>query len=207
MIIFPQIFFRSGKNVLKNFRDRGEQRKIFQWICLLWRLNEIFSGGDPRESVGGICESPKFKMAAVGHVDNCILSVLAHIAALDLGSGVIWGNPIHFWCQFYSFTYGLPGIQIQNWPPLAILNTILKIWLIVLLNKWLMGFWETMNLHSMSFCRFDIIMTLNPYYPKSKMAAIAFLNTISTIWVIVLLYKRFLELGAINKIISYCMSV
>ena len=34
------------------------------------------AGGDPRESVGGICESPKFKMAAVGQVDNCILSVI-----------------------------------------------------------------------------------------------------------------------------------
>ena len=31
-------------------------------------------------------------MAAVGQVDNCILSVLAHIAALDLGFGVIWGK-------------------------------------------------------------------------------------------------------------------
>ena len=31
-------------------------------------------------------------MAAVGHVDTCILSVLAHIAALDLGYGVIWGK-------------------------------------------------------------------------------------------------------------------
>ena len=42
--------------------------------------------------MGGICESPKFKMAAVGQVDNCILSVLAHIAALYLGFGVIWGK-------------------------------------------------------------------------------------------------------------------
>ena len=31
-------------------------------------------------------------MAAVGQVDNCILNVLAHIAAQDLGSGVIWGK-------------------------------------------------------------------------------------------------------------------
>ena len=31
-------------------------------------------------------------MAAVGQIDNCILSVLAHITALDLGSGVIWGK-------------------------------------------------------------------------------------------------------------------
>ena len=31
-------------------------------------------------------------MAAVGQVDNSIFSVLAHIAALDLGSGVIWGR-------------------------------------------------------------------------------------------------------------------
>ena len=33
-------------------------------------------------------------MATVGHVDNCILSVLAHIAALDLGSGIIWGKEL-----------------------------------------------------------------------------------------------------------------
>ena len=33
-------------------------------------------------------------MAAVGQVDNCILSVLAHITALDLGSGVIWGKEL-----------------------------------------------------------------------------------------------------------------
>ena len=31
-------------------------------------------------------------MAAVGQVDNCNLSVLAHIAALYLGFGVIWGK-------------------------------------------------------------------------------------------------------------------
>ena len=31
-------------------------------------------------------------MAAIGQVHNCILSVLAHIASLDLGSGVIWGK-------------------------------------------------------------------------------------------------------------------
>ena len=31
-------------------------------------------------------------MAPVGQVDNCILSVLAHIAALDMGSGDIWGK-------------------------------------------------------------------------------------------------------------------
>ena len=31
-------------------------------------------------------------MAAVGQVDDCILSVLAHIAALDMGPGVIWGK-------------------------------------------------------------------------------------------------------------------
>ena len=43
---------------------------------------------------GGICESPKFKMAAIGQVDNCILSVLAHITALDLGSVVIWGKEL-----------------------------------------------------------------------------------------------------------------
>ena len=55
-------------------------------------MKKFSCGGDPRESVGGICESPTFKMAAVGQVDNCIFSVLAHIAALDLGSGVIWGK-------------------------------------------------------------------------------------------------------------------
>ena len=33
-------------------------------------------------------------MAAVGQVDDCILSVLAHIAALDLGSGVIWDKEL-----------------------------------------------------------------------------------------------------------------
>ena len=39
-------------------------------------------------------------MAAVGHVDNCILSVLAHIAALDWGSGVIWGKELIFDVSF-----------------------------------------------------------------------------------------------------------
>ena len=48
---------------------------------------------DPRELVWAeFDESPKFKMAAVGQVDNCIVSVLAHIAALDLASEVIWGK-------------------------------------------------------------------------------------------------------------------
>ena len=58
-------------------------------------------------------------MAAVGQVDTCILSVLAHIAALDLGFGVIWGKEFISDVSFYSFTNGLPGIQLQNgrrWP-------------------------------------------------------------------------------------------
>ena len=39
-------------------------------------------------------------MAAVGQVDNCILSVLAQIAALDLGSGLIWGKELIFDVSF-----------------------------------------------------------------------------------------------------------
>ena len=58
------------------------------------------------------------------------------------------------------------------------------------------------ELHLMSFCWFDIIMTLNPYHPKSKIAAIAFLNTIFTT-LIVLLFKRFLELEQYNNFILY----
>ena len=38
--------------------------------------------------MGGICDSPKFKMAAVGQFDHCVLNGLAYIAALDLGSGL-----------------------------------------------------------------------------------------------------------------------
>ena len=33
-------------------------------------------------------------MTAVSQVDNCILSVLAHIAALDLGSGILGGKEL-----------------------------------------------------------------------------------------------------------------
>ena len=65
--------------------------RFFSGFVFYGRLNKKISGGDPRESVGGICESPKFKMATVGQVDNCILSVLAHITALDLGLGVTFG--------------------------------------------------------------------------------------------------------------------
>ena len=39
------------------------------------------------------------------------------------------------------------------------------------------------EIHSMPFCWVDIILTLIPYYPKSKMAAIACSNTIFTILV------------------------
>ena len=39
-------------------------------------------------------------MAAVGQVDNCILSVLALIAAPDLGSGVIWGKEFISYVSF-----------------------------------------------------------------------------------------------------------
>ena len=63
-------------------------------------LNDKFSGGDPRESVGGINDRPKFKMAAVGQFDHCVLNGLAYIAALDLGSGVIWGKEFSYDVRF-----------------------------------------------------------------------------------------------------------
>ena len=56
-----------------------------------------FSGGDPRESkesAGGICESRKFKMAAVGQFDRCVLN------GLDLGFGVIWGKEFIYDVRF-----------------------------------------------------------------------------------------------------------
>ena len=58
-------------------------------------------------------------MAAVGQVDNCILSVLAHIAAPDLASEFIWGKEFISDVSFIVLHYGLHGIQIQNgrrWP-------------------------------------------------------------------------------------------
>ena len=55
-----------------------------------------------------------------------ILSVLAHIAALDLGSGVIWGKEFISDVSFIVLhtAYLDPN---SKWPPLAILNTILII--------------------------------------------------------------------------------
>ena len=73
----------------------GEQRVI----CLLSMLNQTFSGGDPRESMSGICESPKFKMATVGHFDYCILNGSAYISN-RYGFRGYFRQGIYFWCQF-----------------------------------------------------------------------------------------------------------
>ena len=58
--------------------------------------------------MGGICESPKFKMATAGQFDYCILNGLANISALDVVCGVTLRK------EFLML--------IVAWPPLAILN-------------------------------------------------------------------------------------
>ena len=49
----PTLYY--GFELFEHFGHYGEQRAI----CLLWMLTQKVSGGDPRESMGGICESPK----------------------------------------------------------------------------------------------------------------------------------------------------
>ena len=52
-------------------------------------------------------------MAAVGHVDYCILSVLAHIAALDLGFGVIWDKEFIFDVSFIVLHTAYPKSKFK----------------------------------------------------------------------------------------------
>ena len=42
-------------------------------------------------------------MAAGGQFDHCVLNGLAYIAALDLGSGVIWGKELIYDVRFIVF--------------------------------------------------------------------------------------------------------
>ena len=74
----------------------------------------------------------------------------------------------------------------------------------MLLSKQFLGFWDTRNSDLMSFCWSDLILTLNPYYLKSKMAAIAFLNTFFIIWVNCAALYTASGIGAVKSLHTAC---